>query len=157
MGVLGGWLRQRRLEAEARAEKVRREAREALFEAGREEIENRLTAHYRERGYEVRPWAYGGLLDLELINGGATELLQFQNWREIRMGDKRVAALHRAGVAFGAARSILVTAGTFSWAAEELAVRLGVELVDGDDLLRMRPRRRSAGAAPVRLGRARVA
>lgn len=117
----------------------------------KDQVESVLVAHFEASGFEVRPWQYGGLLDLELIDGGSTLLLQHQNWRDIRTGESRVAAMHRAGVAFGAVRTILVSAGTFTWGAERLAARLGVELVDGDDLIWMLSRYGSRRQRPMGL------
>lgn len=138
MGLFGDWQKERRARAATRTEAVRRAAREGLLVAPREEIEAIVIGHYQAQGHEVRHWEFGGDLDLELIDGGSTVLLQLQNWRDIRMGDDRVVAIHQAGIDFGAARTILVTAGTFTWSAEKLAARLGVELLDGDGLLRIR-------------------
>jgi len=153
VGVWGDWRTRRRLDAERRSEATRRVARECLLSAPREEIEAVVVQHFRGQGYEVRHWEFGGRLDLELITDGSTVLLQLQNWREIRMGDNRVAAVHRAGIAFGAVRTILVTGGTFTWLAEQLGGKLGVDLLDGDALLRIAAaQKRTIGAgAPLRV------
>ena len=105
------------------------------------DFERLVAEAYRRRGWRVEgnDGARGpdGGIDATLCRDGATVLVQAKHWRARRVGAPIVRELLGAVTAAGAERGIVVTSGTFSEPARQLAAGVAIELVDGAALLEL--------------------
>lgn len=90
----------------------------------------------RARGRTVNAWE-AGIIDLGVAFEGRTKLIRFNLWRQPEIRAAQVAQLHRACVAFDADAGVIYGAGQFTPEARYLAPALGIELVGGEELLRL--------------------
>jgi restriction system protein len=93
---------------------------------------------YRGEGYLVEQAARGraaGTYDLVLLRETSV-LVQCKYWLVDQVGVAQVRELGRAMKKVGATGGVVITTGTFTKAARELAIGLAIELVDGPALTR---------------------
>ena len=109
-------------------------ARAFLVKAQRGEVADLLAGWYEHRGFQVFRWPAGGVVDIELRRERSRLIVTLEHLDDIRVTDVRVQEVARTRLALGARSAILITAGTFTWAAQECASDAGVELLDHEDL-----------------------
>lgn len=104
------------------------------------QFEELLGEAYRRQGFTVfeNPGmgADGGI-DLTIKRGGETYLVQCKHWKTYKVGINVVREMLGLVTAHGATGAIVVTSGAFTNEAIDFAAAQRVELVDGDDLVRM--------------------
>jgi restriction system protein len=104
------------------------------------EFEVLVGESFRLRGYKVTARGGGGAdggIDLVLRKDGETYLVQCKQWKAFKVGVEVVRELYGAMTANGAAGGFVVTSGTFTEAANELAHGRNITLVDGPQLFDM--------------------
>ncbi|RZU02246.1 restriction endonuclease [Rivibacter subsaxonicus] len=104
------------------------------------EFERLVGEAYRLRGYRVQETGGGGAdggVDLVLVKGSETWLVQCKQWRAQMVGVDIVRQLYGVMAARGATGGFVVTSGHFSDDAAAFAKGRNVELVDGPALQRM--------------------
>jgi restriction system protein len=104
---------------------------------GRQAFEDAIAEIYRGEGYLVEQAAgtrYGGY-DLILLRESSV-LVQCKQWLVDQVGVVPVRELARAMEKVGATGGVIVTTGTFTKRARELAIGMAIELVDGGALVR---------------------
>lgn len=112
----------------------------------------------RRMGYRVAEGEGGrpdGGVDLVAVRGGERYLVQCKHWRQRRLGVRPVRELAGVVAAERAAGGIVAATGDYTDEARLFAAQAGIELLDGQDLLRL-----AGGRAPVpegAVGRAAVA
>lgn len=99
-------------------------------------LETVISERERARGRTVSPWE-AGIIDLGVSSGVRTKLVRFNLWKRPQIRAADVAQLHRACVAFDADAGVIYGAGRFTEEARYLAPVLGIELVGGEELLRV--------------------
>lgn len=104
------------------------------------QFEQLLGEAYRRQGFTVfenpGKGADGGI-DLSIQRAGETYLVQCKHWKTYKVGVKIVREMLGLVTAHGVTGAIIVTSGVFTKEAIDFAAAHGVELVDGDDLVRM--------------------
>ena len=115
------------------------------------QFEELVAEAFRSDGFTVTENTGGGV-DIRLRKGRKNYLVQCKNWRKRSIGV--ATAREMFGVlAAGSAREVfIVCSGTFTVEAGRFAKGKLINLVDGDELMRMRARVRRGGT--VRMGRA---
>ena len=104
------------------------------------EFEELVGEAYRRRGYAVAETGGGGAdggVDLVLSKGGERLLVQCKHWKAWKVSVKIVRELFGVVSAEGANGGILISSGTYTQEAKEFARTNGIELVDGDQLMRL--------------------
>lgn len=104
------------------------------------QFEELLGEAYRRQGFTVFENAGKGTdggIDLTIKRGGATYLVQCKHWKTYKVGVKVVREMLGLVAAHRAAGAIVVTSGEFTKEATDFAAAQPVELVDGDDLVRL--------------------
>ena len=104
------------------------------------EFEELVGEAYRRRGYAVAETGGGGAdggVDLVLSKGGERLLVQCKHWKAWKVSVKIVRELFGVVSAEGANGGILISSGTYTQEAKEFARANGIELVDGDQLMRL--------------------
>ncbi len=99
---------------------------------------------FRRKGYEVIETGGGGAdggIDLELrkpvTNGSEMFLVQCKHWKAYRVSVNVVRELYGVMAARGAAGGFVVTSGRFTSEAAAFARGRNVELIDGEQLIRL--------------------
>lgn len=104
------------------------------------QFEELLGEAYRRQGFTVfeNPGvgADGGI-DLTIKKDGATYLVQCKHWKVDKVGVKVVREMLGLVTAHGATRAIVVTSGVFTKEAADFAAAQRIQLVDGDNLVRL--------------------
>lgn len=104
------------------------------------EFEELIGEYYRRRGYTVQEndsaGADGGV-DVTIINGGLTFLIQCKQWRSEKVGVNIIRENFGIVSAEGATGGIVITSGSFTPEAKKFGEGNGVELVDGSKLVEM--------------------
>jgi restriction system protein len=102
-------------------------------------FERLMVEAFRRQGYKAKRTADGpdGGIDIILRRNGKTTLVQCKQWKASRVGVKPIREL--AGVVFGekAHDGIFVCSGKYTNQATEFAKKSGIELIDGQRLVRM--------------------
>jgi restriction system protein len=106
-----------------------------------EQFEEVIADAFRRHGYGVREVggrgrADGGV-DLVLTRDGETTVVQAKHWRNSRITVQLVRELYGVQQAMGAAQALFVTLGRYTMDAQEFAARVGMTLIDGEELLRI--------------------
>ncbi len=120
------------------------------------QFEELLGEAYRRQGYTVfensGKGADGGI-DLTIKRAGETYLVQNKHWKTYKVSVKIVREMLGLVTAHGATGAIVVTSGAFTKEAIDFAAAQRIELVDGDDLVRLiggaQTRSTTAAPAPV--------
>lgn len=92
---------------------------------------------YRRQGYQVIENSSGGAdggVDLRLIKGGKTTLVQCKQWRSQSVGVKTVREMYGVMVAERAVEVIIVCTGSFTHDANRFAEGKPIKLVTGNQL-----------------------
>lgn len=95
---------------------------------------------YRRKGYRVTETGGGGAdggVDLVIKRDGETRLVQCKNWRTLNVGVKVVRELYGVVAGQGATEGILICSGKFTPEAQAFARGKALELMDGNQLLKM--------------------
>jgi restriction system protein len=93
---------------------------------------------YRRQGFHVEQTGGGradGGYDLVLLKEEASILVQCKHWLVYQVGVQRVRELAGAMHKVGATGGVFVTTGTFTRSAQQFAIGLPIELVDGTALV----------------------
>jgi restriction system protein len=94
---------------------------------------------FRRHGYRVREVGGRGRtdggVDLVLIRGGETTVVQAKHWRSQRVSVQPVRELYGVQRAMQVERSMFVAMGRYTADAARFAADVGMTLVDGDALL----------------------
>jgi restriction system protein len=105
---------------------------------GRVSFEDAIAEIYRGEGYLVERAARGSAdrgYDLVLLRESSV-LVQCKHWLVEQVGVAPVRKLAEAMQKVGATGGVIVTTGTFTKRARELAIGMAIELVDGGALVR---------------------
>lgn len=95
---------------------------------------------YRRQGYAVSEnpgTGPDGGIDLLLKKAGQLTVVQCKQWRAQKVGVEKVRELYGIQVAQPAARSILITSGSFTQEAKNFAADKPIDLVEGAALLEL--------------------
>jgi len=104
------------------------------------QFEELLGEAYRRQGFTVFENAGTGAdggIDLTIRRDGRTYLVQCKHWKTYKVGVKVIREMLGLVTAHHAAGAIVVTSGVFTREAVSFAANQGVELVDGDALVRL--------------------
>lgn len=99
-------------------------------------LETVIAERERARGRTVTTWKEG-IIDLAVTSEGRTKLVRFNLWRRPELRAADVAQLHRACIAFDAEAGVIYTTGRITDDARYLAPVLGIELIGGEELVRL--------------------
>ncbi|WOG29898.1 restriction endonuclease [Endozoicomonas sp. 8E] len=105
-----------------------------------QQFEQYIGEAYRRKGYSVEETGLGGAdggVDLILRQEGKTLLVQCKNWKRRKVGVSVVREMFGLVKAQGATGGVLVTAGAFTKEAQKFAQDTGLELIDGQRLVRL--------------------
>ena len=105
-----------------------------------QEFELLVGEAFRQKGFKVTELGGAGPdggVDLVLIKGSETFLVQCKQWKAFKVGVDVVRELYGVMAAKGAAGGFVVTSGKFTADAQEFARGRNVTLVDGDKLFAM--------------------
>jgi len=105
-----------------------------------QEFELLVGAAFRQKGYKVTELGGAGPdggVDLLLVKGGETTLVQCKQWKAFKVGVDVVRALYSVMAAKGAANGIVVTSGVFTKDAQDFARGRNVTLLAGEALFAM--------------------
>jgi restriction system protein len=105
-----------------------------------QEFELLVGAAFRQKGYKVTELGGAGPdggVDLLLVKGGETTLVQCKQWKAFKVGVDVVRALYGVMAAKGAANGIVVTSGVFTKDAQDFARGRNVTLLAGEALFAM--------------------
>ena len=128
------------IDALGRARRLRRQRALSDLAALRwQQFEEVIADAFRRHGYRVqevggRGRADGGV-DLVLMRGGETTVVQAKHWRRDRVGVQLVRELYGVQHAMRAQRSMFVCQGRYTADAVSFASQVGMTLVDGEELL----------------------
>ena len=103
---------------------------------------------FRQKGYKVTELGGTGPdggVDLLLVKGGETTLVQCKQWKAFKVGVGVVRELYGLMAARGAAKGIVVTSGKFTKDAQGFARGRNVSLLAGDELFAMLQSSKTAG------------
>jgi len=104
----------------------------------RKPFEDLIAEVYRGEGYLVEQAAGGrrdGGYDLVLLRENSV-LVQCKHWLVDQVGVPHVRELAKAMHKVGATGGVFITTGTYTKSAREFAIRVAIQLVDGDALIR---------------------
>jgi restriction system protein len=102
-----------------------------------QDFERLVGASFDQQGFAVTHTGGGGAdggVDLVLIKGSETTLVQCKQWRAQKVGVTTVRELYGVMAARGAARGIVVSAGDFTPDARAFAIGRNIELMNGKAL-----------------------
>lgn len=137
VGALVSYLRRKRRKALAEQTRARGEVG-ALFDMNWREFEALVAEAFSQQGYQVKE-NHGagpdGGVDLVLSKDGETFLVQCKQWRAQKVGVEIVRELYGLMAARGATGAYVVTAGTFTSAAQDFAEGRNIILVNGLQLV----------------------
>ncbi len=105
-----------------------------------QEFEALVGEAFRRKGYSVKEnFKKGpdGGVDLVLVDGSETYLVQCKQWRVFKVGVKVVRELYGVMASAGAVGGFVVTSGEFSRDAKAFAQGKNIELIDGPELTRL--------------------
>src|SRR2546423_15180615 len=112
---------------------------ERIRSLGRQSFVELIAEVYKGEGYLVEQTggerANGGY-DLVLLRENASVLVQCRHWLVDQVGVPPVRALAGAMQKVGATGGVFVTTGGFSKPAQKLAIRMAIQVVDGQALIR---------------------
>ena len=111
---------------------------ERIQRLSRQAFQESIAEIYRGEGYLVERAARGSAergYDLILLRETSV-LVQCKHWLAVQVGVAPVRELARAMQKVGATGGVIVTTGTFTERARELAIGMAIELVDGGALSR---------------------
>lgn len=118
-----------------------RQSRRRVREAGLEQLdwnrfERLVREMYRRRGFSVveAPRQPRGGIDFMLARGAERWLVQCRHWQSRKVRKATVRVLANVVAARGAAGGIIITTGRFTPPARALAGKVGIGLVDGEQL-----------------------
>lgn len=104
------------------------------------EFEQLVKAAFERDGYRVAATGHDradGGVDLVLRRKGRQIYVQCKRWKQNQLvGVEQVRALHGVAAAEGADSSVFVISGIFSEPARQFARKVGMRLIDGDELVR---------------------
>ena len=112
------------------------------------QFEELVAEAFRRDEYTVIENAYAGAdggVDIRLRKGGESYLVQCKNWRRQRVGVATVREMFGILAAESAGRVFIVCSGTFTAEALRFAEGKPINLVDGEQLIRMIARVRRDG------------
>ncbi len=119
-------------------------------------FEHLISELYRRQGYSVVETGGGGAdggVDLVLRKNGERILVQCKHWQAYSVGVKVVREVFGVVAAENAAKGIIVTSGDFTQEALHFAVGKNLELIDGNQLVKlvkaMQGGKGASNAAPV--------
>ena len=117
------------------------------------EFEELLGEAYRRQGYSVQEnvgTGPDGGIDLTIKRNGSVYLIQCKQWRSFKVGVKVVREMLGLVTAVSAKGAIIVSSGQFTQAARAFALGKPLQLVEGDELVRMIASvQRPAGSVPA--------
>ena len=105
-----------------------------------EQFEDLVGECFKRRGYRVVSSAQGGPdggVDVTLEKDGALAFVQCKRWRKSKVGVKTLRELYGVVVAKGADEGFVVCSGSFTADAKVFARESGIQLVDGQALIKM--------------------
>jgi restriction system protein len=126
------WKLANRLESQTSIESIRGLSWEAF--------EGLVAEAYRRKGYAVEQSLVGGAdggVDLVLRKDGQTTLVQCKQWRTSAVGAPVIREVYGVLMHEKANRAIVIASGHFTREAETFAVGKPMELIDGQQLLKM--------------------
>ncbi|PIU19321.1 MAG: hypothetical protein COT18_08140 [Elusimicrobia bacterium CG08_land_8_20_14_0_20_59_10] len=110
-----------------------------------------VAEYYRRKGYSVFEMGgdepYGGS-DLFAQKGGEKLIIQCKHWKTDKVNEEAVRALYGVMTASTASGAALITAGSFTRAAVELAKDKRIELIDGPGLEKIFSEAKAAAQQP---------
>ena len=112
---------------------------ESLRQTTWQDFERLVGEVYRRQGYRVVETGGGGAdggIDLKLIKGGETWLVQCKRWRQEKVGVKVARELFGVVAAEKATGGILITTSAFTLEAENFGRGKPLRLIAGEELLR---------------------
>ena len=130
------------IDALGRARRLRRQrALSDLAALSWQQFKEVIADAFRRHGCRVqevggRGRADGGV-DLVLMRGGETTVVQAKHWRRDRVGVQLVRELYGVQQAMRAARAMFVAMGRYTADAQQFAAQVGMTLVHGEELLRI--------------------
>jgi restriction system protein len=104
------------------------------------DFEPLIAEAFRKRGYAVEKTGHGGLngdIDLVLRKGGRTELVQCKQWKTRQVHSATVHEMWSLVAHHKADAVKIVSVGTFAADAQEFAKGKPIELIDGEQLLKL--------------------
>jgi restriction system protein len=105
-----------------------------------QEFERLVGEHFRWHGFSVTVLSRGGAdggVDIVLSRGRDRYLVQCKQWKARRVGVEIIRELYGVMAAERAAGGYVVTSGVFSEEAKRFAEGTEIELIDGDELVKM--------------------
>jgi restriction system protein len=123
-----------------RARRLRRQRTLAdLAALSWQQFEEVIADAFRRHGYHVRETggrgtADGGV-DVVLTRNGEQTIVQAKHWRVHRVGVQAVRELYGVQRSLDAEHAMFVCVGRYTTDAEQFAAKVGMTLVDGDELL----------------------
>lgn len=105
-----------------------------------QEFEELVGEVYRRKGYRVEEFGGGGAddgVDLILKSNGEIRLVQCKHWRMEKVGVKVIRELYGVVASENATGGIVISSGTFTQEAKEFAKGKPLELIGGDELVKM--------------------
>jgi restriction system protein len=99
------------------------------------ELEKQIGRGFKERGFTVTGFGgSAGGTDLALTRDGQRFLVQCKHWRKQEVNAAAVRELAEMLRTVGARGGYVITTGRFSREARELALKLRIQLIDGEGL-----------------------
>ncbi|MHB8507328.1 MAG: restriction endonuclease [Candidatus Dormibacteria bacterium] len=134
VGVLGQIKRFRR-----RRLYTTKQDRDSVLELTWSDFEAWVAEAYRRQGYSVTETSRGadGGVDMVLEREGATTYVQCKHWRASKVNVRPIRELYGVMAGGSADRGVMVTTGRFTAAAVAEARGKPLDLIGGDDLLRL--------------------
>lgn len=115
-------------------------AKSALEAMSWREFEQLVGEYFRRQGFSVEETGGGGAdggVDLVLSRGSDRYLVQCKQWKARQVGVATVRELYGVMAAEGAAGGYVVTSGVFTDEAKRFAEGREIELIGGDQLVKM--------------------
>lgn len=94
--------------------------------------------YFRLQGFRVLEFGGGGAdggVDLVLLKGGESQVVQCKQWKAYKVGVQVVRELYGVMAAKGASAGYVITSGTFTQDATEFASGRNITLIDGGALI----------------------
>jgi len=113
---------------------------ESIAALGWRHFEQLVGEAFRRQGYNVEETGLGGAdggIDLILRKGGRRVLVQCKQWRQRQVGERVVREMLGLLVHHEADEVKIACSGTYTRGAEEFAKDKPIELIGGEELLRM--------------------
>ncbi|MEQ8427426.1 MAG: DUF2034 domain-containing protein [Gammaproteobacteria bacterium] len=120
---------------------VRQESLATVRNLSWQAFELLISEAFRRKGYQVSETQDGpdGGIDLIISKNKRSVFVQCKHWKKNKVGVKEVRELKGIVAAKDVYNGILVTSGVFTTEALEFAHESGVELIDGDGLVKLIP------------------